>query len=1349
MPIDTRLTDLLVRWEELRERGQSPTPEELCRDCPELLDPLRAQLWRLGQLDPLLETTPPLPAGPAPAEPDGSCGPYQPLKLVGGGGVGVVYLADDDELKRQVALKRMRPDLVSNQDLRRRFLREAEVTGRLEHAGIVPIYGLGADAEGKPYYAMRFIRGESLREAVARFHQADAPGRDPSERSTALRQLLTRFVAVCHAVAYAHSQGYIHRDLKPDNVMLGTYAETFVVDWGLGRSVTRAEADRPVGEETVPSSPDSTPSETRGVVGTPAYMSPEQAAGRWDLVGPASDVYSLGATLYAILTGQAPVEKGPLHEVLEKVRRGEVVPPRWRKPGVPPAVEAACLKAMAPRREDRYASASELARDVQAWLDDEPVSAWKEPFSERARRWLKRRRTMVLTSMAAAAVALVALAISTALLRVAYQAESEAKERAQRGFRMAQDTSSTLLKLAEDLKPAPGMQVRTLDDILRRASQRYDELRRAVGDSPEITEGKARVLAARSEAQVLLGNTTDALQFAQEAEKLYRGLLQDGWAEARLQAGLAGALERVGAVQPLQGRYREALAAHQEARDLRARLVQEHPARPPAQLDLAMSHHWIGNILNGEGDALGAEREYRSALMLRQRVAERDPENRDARARLARSQVSLGDMAWEHWDRNGALRHYARAVELLDDLLRHDPDNHEWRRQRTEAALVLGESLQLRGKEKEALRHFEEGLAVARRSVGLDPAHSEWRRILLRARKDVDTVRLARDPTARLRAFAAMYREMIPEAEELARLDPANLEWRMRWAGMRRSLASTLLSLAQVSGSADLLAANVVGSRSGNVLTSLAVLGCAVAPPGAVGEVLGPNQMVRQAMQREAARLLDEVEPVLLTLARQHPDRHAFMKDVQVARRLRAQLHEALGSHSAAREARQAAFRVELDYYQRRYAADPGNLSWVWRLANTCRDHSYQASDPPLSVDLSRRAVALAEELRRREPENLRWLDMLAWAHDANALAHRGVALALATDRHPTDAAAWSQTYLGSRGYAQFQASARAAFRARERLAYLRTDAPDALRELAQEYQKLAESCRARKDIPGVRAAYEKHLAALEHLYRVFPEEARRDPFNRDPDIAYEIVAPHFPERLRAARAQVGNFDRLFWNTPQPFLANELLHQLIGLVKHLDVSRPAEAAEARWALRRGLALLDELKAFGQLARPLAMLVPFFEERLSLLPSPPTEIALDDSLAGVLRRMSYAPLLRRLGDDRPRDLAMLLAADARDADAFPWAAEALRRLVLAELLAEPGRLAPLLKAARDLAADRPDPLGPAGRRLLAALALYSGDRATARALDARVEKAGTNPALLERVKKRIEEKRKARPDVSPP
>jgi serine/threonine-protein kinase len=223
------------------------------------------------------------------------------------GGLGEVFVAEDRELRREVAFKEIQRSFAHDPHSRSRFLLEAELTGALEHPGIVPVYGLGAYRDGRLFYAMRFIRGESLKDAIARFHAADAAGRDVGERTLALRQLLGQFVAVCQAVAYAHARGVIHRDLKPANVMLGAFGETLVVDWGLAKVVGRPEGDTTGEEATLrPSSGDGVATVAGTAVGTPAYMSPEQAAGRLDLVGPASDIYSLGATLYHLLTGQAP-----------------------------------------------------------------------------------------------------------------------------------------------------------------------------------------------------------------------------------------------------------------------------------------------------------------------------------------------------------------------------------------------------------------------------------------------------------------------------------------------------------------------------------------------------------------------------------------------------------------------------------------------------------------------------------------------------------------------------------------------------------------------------------------------------------------------------------------------------------------------------------------------------------------------------------------------------------------------------------------------------------------------------------------------------------------------------------
>jgi tetratricopeptide (TPR) repeat protein len=332
---------------------------------------------------------------------------YRIVRFHAKGGLGEVYVAEDTELHREVALKEIQPAFAQNSPSRTRFLLEAEITGGLEHPGIVPVYGLGTYGDGRPYYAMRFIKGDNLKEAIQDFHQADLPGRDPGERQLALRQLLGRFVDVCQAVAYAHSRGILHRDLKPGNVMLGKYGETLVVDWGLAKPVGRPDSSLLSDEATLrPSAASGTaPTQLGSVVGTPAYMSPEQAAGRWNLLGPASDIYSLGATLYVLLTGQAPFT-GDKEAILAKVQRGVLVPPRRVKPGVPAALEAVCLKAMALRPEDRYATALELAADIEHWLADEPVTAYREPWPARVRRWGRRHRPLVASVAVGLVVAL-------------------------------------------------------------------------------------------------------------------------------------------------------------------------------------------------------------------------------------------------------------------------------------------------------------------------------------------------------------------------------------------------------------------------------------------------------------------------------------------------------------------------------------------------------------------------------------------------------------------------------------------------------------------------------------------------------------------------------------------------------------------------------------------------------------------------------------------------------------------------------------------------------------------------------------------------------------------------------
>jgi serine/threonine-protein kinase len=363
-----------------------------------------------------------LPGGDAPAAVERTTA-YAPVRPPGArfevlrpharGGLGEVFVARDAELDRDVALKEIQGCHAGRPDLLSRFLLEAKVTGALEHPGVVPIYSLGTYADGRPFYAMRFVQGQSLRDAIEAYH-ADRGRRTPSERSLALRGLLGRFVDVCNALAYAHSRGVLHRDVKPANVMLGKYGETLVVDWGLAKVLGKAEVEITEAPLPAPGSADVT--HAGRALGTPAYMSPEQAAGHVERMGPRSDVYSLGATLYCLLTGRPPFGEGEAGGVLRRVERGDFPRPREVARDVPAALEAVCLKAMAREPAGRYATPRDLAEEVEHWLAYEPVGAHRESAIERAHRWMRRHQTLTAAALAVLLTCLPTLLVSTVIV---------------------------------------------------------------------------------------------------------------------------------------------------------------------------------------------------------------------------------------------------------------------------------------------------------------------------------------------------------------------------------------------------------------------------------------------------------------------------------------------------------------------------------------------------------------------------------------------------------------------------------------------------------------------------------------------------------------------------------------------------------------------------------------------------------------------------------------------------------------------------------------------------------------------------------------------------------------------
>lgn len=302
---------------------------------------------------------------------------YRLMEILAEGGIGETHSAHDVCLHRRVDMQLLKQRFISNPDYQKRFEREARICANLEHSTVVPIYTFGRDRDGRSFYTQRHVRGHVLRIAIQNYHKL--PPSNRAERSLSLRRLLASFVAVCNGIGFAHSLGIIHGDIKPENILLAEFGETFILEWGLAKALDSQLEIDDVCENTaaIDSSNTSVPEEFRGVAGPPAYMSPEQAAGNADELGPASDVFNLGATLYEILTGNCPyhdIADGVFNTV-RAARLARFPKPRERTSDVSIELEAICLKAMARDPQDRYDSALALADDIERWMAGCEISA--------------------------------------------------------------------------------------------------------------------------------------------------------------------------------------------------------------------------------------------------------------------------------------------------------------------------------------------------------------------------------------------------------------------------------------------------------------------------------------------------------------------------------------------------------------------------------------------------------------------------------------------------------------------------------------------------------------------------------------------------------------------------------------------------------------------------------------------------------------------------------------------------------------------------------------------------------------------------------------------------------------
>jgi tetratricopeptide (TPR) repeat protein len=321
------------------------------------------------------------------------------------GSMGTIWSAWDHELGRDVAVKCMRPELTQSDEARARFYREVDVLARLNHPGVCPVYSKYM-LDDPPCFTMKHLEGETLKARLSALRRAE---RDEASKFAERMKLLDAFHNACNAVAYAHSRGVIHRDLKPDNIMLGEYGETIVLDWGLARlngGTERAPAANLSGRESDVRQTPATPlaSSDGTVLGTPVYMPPEQAQGRIDLVDERSDVYALGAILYEILSGRRPYDDATPESVLQRVLEGRLIPLREAAPLAPQDLVTLAEKAMARDRDRRLESAEALAREIEAFRTGRGLSVYQYSSWELVKRFVQRNRLAAGVTLAAAAV---------------------------------------------------------------------------------------------------------------------------------------------------------------------------------------------------------------------------------------------------------------------------------------------------------------------------------------------------------------------------------------------------------------------------------------------------------------------------------------------------------------------------------------------------------------------------------------------------------------------------------------------------------------------------------------------------------------------------------------------------------------------------------------------------------------------------------------------------------------------------------------------------------------------------------------------------------------------------------
>jgi tetratricopeptide (TPR) repeat protein len=649
-------------------------------------------------------------------------GDYELTAELGHGGMGVVYQARQVSLNRPVALKMIRAGVLASQDELRRFRNEAEAVALLDHPSIVAIHEVG-EHDGQQYFSMKLVPGGNLGGHLA----------DYNDNFRAAARIV---LAVAEAVHHAHTRGILHRDLKPANVLIDDLGHPHVTDFGLARKLER---DRDI-------------TASGALIGTPSYMSPEQASGRPGSISTATDVHGLGAILYALLTGKAPFAGNGLADTLAMVRTQPPEAPRRANPRVPRDLEVICLKCLEKNPRRRYASADALAEDLQRWLAGKPIAARPVGALERSWMWCRRHPAPAALGAALGLAVLAGSIVSTWFWLHAernLRLEQQARRLAQKRFDLSVEAIRTFhTGVSEDvLLKEPKMKA-LRDRLLVSALEFYKLLQDTLVDDPD-----PKAQAALADSYQLVGEITASVGSFADAQRAFRRALdirerllalepakeeyQRALATSLMQELSRGVAEYTTFGDMIEGRTTmaaggpEAAATYERALAIRERLAARHPASLPMQVELASS---LATPLPRPATLL-AHKDYVERLRANaarlERMVEAYPSVAELRRSLALICVSIGVYTGNTGDIEGRMVAFQQTLEHLQRMP-GGPGEKD-----VEAQLLVhlnrGYYLNCLGLLSEATGPVDEALELAERLVASKPAVTSYRFHLGRA----------------------------------------------------------------------------------------------------------------------------------------------------------------------------------------------------------------------------------------------------------------------------------------------------------------------------------------------------------------------------------------------------------------------------------------------------------------------------------------------------------------------------------------------------------------------------------------------------------------------------------------